>query len=66
MNINQVVFENIYNKERFYVIGRPATKIVDGVVYVKVHKSLTQKEVFIRRDSLRQIVQGNQKSTKYM
>lgn len=66
MNINQVVFENIYNKERFYVIGVPTSKIVDGVMYVKVHKSLTKKEVFIRQDSLRQIVQGKQKFTKYM
>jgi hypothetical protein len=61
MNINQVVFENIYNKERFYSISEPASKIVDGVEYIRVCKVSTQKEVFIRKDSL-QIVQSKQKT----
>jgi len=63
MNTNQVIFENIYNKDQFYSVGQPASKIVDGVVYVKVFKSATQKEAFIRQDSLK-IVQNKQKLTK--
>jgi hypothetical protein len=63
--MNKIIFENIFDRERFYSTGEPASKIVDGVIYVKVSKESNHKEAFIRQDALR-IVLPKQKATKYM
>lgn len=48
-------FENIYNKERFTMSGKPQSKYIDGIEYVKLCLEGTSREVFVRRDFLKKI-----------
>lgn len=52
-----VVFENIYNKEKFTCSGKSLqeVKLIDGIEYIRVFKFGTQREVLIRKDSLKKI-----------
>lgn len=50
-----VVYENIYNKEKFVNFGKKETKFIDGIEYVKMLKPENKREVFIRKDFLRKV-----------
>lgn len=52
-----VLLENIYNKEQFTYSITPKSKIVDGVEYISVVKVSNQREVLIRKDSVKVIEQ---------
>ena len=53
--MRQTTFENIYNKERFVMVGKPEKKFIDGVEYVKLCKEGTLREVFVRRDFIKKV-----------
>ena len=55
MTMRQTTFENIYNKERFVMVGKPEKKFIDGVEYVKLCKEGTLREVFVRRDFIKKV-----------
>ncbi len=50
-----VTFENIFNKERFEILGKRDTKIIDGVEYYRVFKPGTKREVYVRKDFLKKV-----------
>jgi hypothetical protein len=50
-----IIFENLYNKERFVSNGKKDTKFIDGIEYVKLVKEGTRREVFVRRDFLKKV-----------
>lgn len=54
--MKKVIFENIYNKERFIVCNKKESKFIDGVEYIKLIKEGTTREMLLRRDSLKKIV----------
>lgn len=51
------IWENIYNREKFFSQGRHDLRIIDGVEYMKVFKENTKREVLIRRDFLRKLIE---------
>lgn len=53
--MKQTTFENIYNKERFVLRGKPDKKIIDGVEFIKLIKEGSVREVFVRRDFLQKV-----------
>lgn len=53
--MKQLTFENIYNKERYLVLGKQAKKFIDGVEYIKVIPEGTKREVLIRRDYIKKV-----------
>lgn len=53
--MKKIVFENIYNKERFVSQGKKATKFIDGIEYIKLCKEGTLREVFVRKDFLKKV-----------
>jgi|OM-RGC.v1.032534733 hypothetical protein len=55
-NVKQTTFENIYNKERFVLRGKPDKKYIDGVEYIKLMKADSLREVLIRKDFLKKII----------
>ena len=54
-NMKQTTFENIYNKERFVLRGKPDKKFIDGVEFIKLLKEGSVREVFVRRDYLKKV-----------
>ena len=54
-NVKQTTFENIYNKERFVLRGKPDKKIIDGIEFIKLIKEGSVREVFVRRDFLKKV-----------
>ena len=55
ITMRQTTFENIYNKERFVMTGKPEKKFIDGIEYVKLVKEGTQRAGFVRRDFLKKV-----------
>jgi hypothetical protein len=55
ITMRQATFENIYNKERFVMTGKPEKKFIDGVEFVKLLVPGTQRSVFVRRDFLKKV-----------
>ena len=53
--MKQTTFENIYNKERFVLRGKPDKKFIDGIEFYKLIKEGSEREVFVRRDFLRKV-----------
>ena len=54
-NVKQTTFENIYNKERFVLRGKPDKKYIDGIEFIKLVKEGSVREVFVRRDYLKKV-----------
>lgn len=54
-----LTFENIYNKEKFTCNFKALqdVKVIDGIEYLRVYKFGTQREVLIRKDSLKKITE---------
>lgn len=52
-----VVYENIYNKEKFICEGNMSknAKIIDGVEYIRAYRFGTLVSVLIRKDYLRKV-----------
>lgn len=52
-----ITFENIYNKEKFTCNHKSLqdVRVIDGIEYLRVFKFGTQREVLIRKDSLKKI-----------
>lgn len=52
-----LTFENIYNKEKFTCNYKSLQDVrtIDGVEYLRVFKFGTQREVLIRKDSLKKV-----------
>lgn len=50
-----ITFENIYNKERFVLYGKPSKKLIDGIEFIKLIKEGSAREVFVRRDYLKKV-----------
>ena len=55
MTMRQTIFENIYNKERFVMVGKPEKKFIDGVEFIKLLVEGTRREVFVRRDFIKKV-----------
>lgn len=53
--MKQVIYENIYNKERFVSLEKLDIKSIDGVDYVKVKREGSQQQVLVRRDFLKKV-----------
>jgi hypothetical protein len=53
--MRQTTFENIYNKERFVMVGKPEKKFIDGVEFIKLLVEGTRREVFVRRDYVKKV-----------
>jgi hypothetical protein len=53
--MRQTTFENIYNKERFVMIGKPEKKFIDGIEFIKLLVEGTRREVFVRRDYVKKV-----------
>lgn len=53
--VKQTTFENIYNKERFVLQGKPDKKFIDGIEFIKLTKEGSVREVFVRRDYLKKV-----------
>jgi hypothetical protein len=53
--MKKVIFENIYNKERFTLAGKQEKKFIDGVEYIKLVREGTQRELLVRRDFLKKV-----------
>jgi hypothetical protein len=54
--MRQTTFENIYNKERFVMIGKPEKKFIDGIEYIRLLVEGTQRTVFVRRDFIKKVI----------
>lgn len=54
-NMKRIYFENLMNKEKFYCTDITAIKVIDGVEYLRVFKYGTQRDCFVKKDSLRKI-----------
>ena len=55
VTMRQTTFENIYNKERFVMVGKPEKKFIDGVEFIKLLVEGTQRSVFVRRDYIKKV-----------
>jgi hypothetical protein len=55
ITMRQTTFENIYNKERFVMIGKPEKKFIDGIEFIKLLVEGTRREVFVRRDYVKKV-----------
>jgi hypothetical protein len=55
ITMRQTTFENIYNKERFVMIGKPEKKFIDGIEFIKLLVEGTQRTVFVRRDYVKKV-----------
>jgi len=53
--MKQTTFENIYNKERFVLQGKPYKKFIDGIEFIKLTKEGSMREIFVRRDYLKKV-----------
>lgn len=49
------VFENIWNKEKFTCPDPKDVRTIDGIDYLRVFKYGTNREVLIKKESLRKI-----------
>lgn len=50
-----IIYENIYNKERYVTLGKRDKKVIDGVEFIKVLLEGTKREVLIRKDYLKKV-----------
>lgn len=50
-----VLYENIYNKERFVKKGKVQTKFIDGNQYLELYKEGTERKVLVRKDFLKPV-----------
>jgi len=48
-----VILENIYNKEKFTCSNLKDVRMIDGIEYLRVFKFGTQRDVLIRKDTLK-------------
>lgn len=53
--MKQLMFENLYSKERFLAPKKQETKFIDGVEFIKLIKTETNREVLVRKDSLKKV-----------
>ncbi len=53
--MKMVTFENIYNKEKFYISCKKDVRIIDGIECWKVFKKDTKREVLVRKDFLKKV-----------
>ncbi len=53
--MKQVFFENIMNKEKFYCTNTKDIRVIDGVEYLRVFRYGTQRDILIKKDSLKKI-----------
>lgn len=50
-----IYFENIYNKEKFYCSNPKDIRLIDGIEYIRVFKQGTQRDVLVKKDSLKKV-----------
>ncbi len=50
-----IYFENIRNREQFYCNDLKNIRLIDGVEYLRVVKVGTQRDMLVKRDSLRKV-----------
>ncbi len=48
-------FENIRNRERFYCKNARDIHMIDGVEYIKVFRLGTQREVLVKKETLKKV-----------
>lgn len=53
--MKQTYFENIMNKEKFYCTNTKDIRVIDGVEYLRVFRYGTQRDILIKKDSLKKI-----------
>lgn len=56
-----ITFENIWNKEKFTCNAKALqdVRVIDGIEYIRVFKFGTQREVLIRKDSVKKVKNVN-------
>lgn len=54
-NMKTTVFENIWNKEKFTCPDPKDVRTIDGIDYLRVFKYGTNREVLIKKESLRKV-----------
>lgn len=50
-----IYFENVRNKEQFYCKDLKDIQLIDGVEYLRVFRMGTQRDVLVKKDTLRKI-----------
>jgi len=55
--MKQLVFENIINGEKYVCPAKSETRTIDGIDYIRVFKMGTNREVLVKKDTLRKVKQ---------
>ena len=50
-----VYFENVRNREQFYCKDTKDIQMIDGIEYLRVFRMGTQRDVLIKKDTLRKV-----------
>lgn len=50
-----IYFENVRNKEQFYCKDLKDIQLIDGVEYLRVFRMGTQRDVLVKKDTLRKV-----------
>ena len=53
--MKQLVYQNIINGEKYSCPAKSETRTIDGVDYLRVFKMGTNREVLIKKDTLRKV-----------
>lgn len=57
--MKQLIYENIINGEKYTCPAKSETRTIDGIDYIRVFKMGTNREVLIKKDSLRKVKKEN-------
>jgi hypothetical protein len=53
--MKQLVYENIINGEKYSCPAKSETRTIDGIDYLRVFKMGTNREVLVKKDTLRKV-----------
>ena len=53
--MKKTFFENMLNKEKFYCTDIKDIRVIDGVEYLRVFRMGTQRDVLVKRDTLKKV-----------
>lgn len=59
--MKKTFFENMLNKEKFYCTDTKDIRVIDGVEYLRVFRMGTQRDVLVKRDTLKKVSEPNAK-----
>ena len=55
VTMKTIYFENIRNREQFYCNDLKNVQLIDGIEYLRVFKLGTQRDMLVKKDSLRKV-----------